>query len=106
MMSELWNPFNYWIPLGILAFGFAVINLIRTMFDKSKGWQILLFLSLSCGVLEMYVQYLMINQWVAKSDWSALMDVVPSMSIMFTFIIFTGIILNGVVLRLNLKGGR
>lgn len=102
-MSELLNPFNYWIPLGILAFLFAIINLLRALNGKKKGWTVLLFLSLSCGVLVMLTEYLMINRWVQKGDWSALMDVVPTMSIVFSILVIAGIILNGIVLIKNAR---
>ena len=43
----------YWLLMGILAFGFVIANLIRAALGKRRGWQVLLFASLSCGALTM-----------------------------------------------------
>ena len=43
----------YWLLMGILAFGFVIANLIRAALGKRRGWQVLLFASLSCGELTM-----------------------------------------------------
>lgn len=100
-MSGLFDPAYYWIPLGFLAFGFVIINIIRTFLGKRKGWQVLMFLSLSCGLLEVLAQYQMIHKWVNMEDWAALLDVVPSMSNVLMIASILGIALNGMVFVLN-----
>lgn len=102
-MTGIFDPTYYWIPLGVLAFAFALVNMICSLIGKRKGWQILLFLSLACGVFALLAQYQMINEWVQRSDWSALMDVVPGISDVLTFCTSAGVILNAIILFLNIK---
>ena len=102
-MMGILHPMYYWFPLGLLAFVFAGVNLARALTGRRAGWQLLLFLSLACGVFALLAQYQMIRVWVLHSDWSALMDVVPGMSRLLTLCAFAGVLLNAAVLLLNLK---
>ena len=52
----------YWLLMGILAFGFVIANLIRAALGKRRGWQVLLFASLSCGALTMLCMVQMVNR--------------------------------------------
>lgn len=90
------------LPLGVLSFLFCFINLLRTLSKRNKGWQVLMFASLSCGMLTMLSEHGMIYAWVAHNDMSALLDVVPFMNHAFTGMVLAEIILNGIVLVLNL----
>lgn len=67
----------WWLMLGGTALLLAVINLIRAVQNKHGGWQMLLFLSLSCGALAMLFAYLGVYDNVKEGDWSSLMDVTP-----------------------------
>ena len=82
----------YWLLMGILAFGFVIANLI------------LLFASLSCGALTMLCMVQMVNNWVQKEDWSALLDCVPAMASWLTIALCLGILLNLLALCLHLRG--
>ena len=101
IMTGILDPAYYWLPLGVLTIAFAGWNLIRALLGKKKGWELLLFLSLVCGMLEILVQYFMVHKWVQLSDWSALMDVVPGMSAILILFIVVCAALNGVVLIRN-----
>ncbi|MCI9057565.1 MAG: hypothetical protein HFF76_09965 [Oscillospiraceae bacterium] len=94
----------YWLLMGILAFGFVIANLIRAALGKRRGWQVLLFASLSCGALTMLCMVQMVNNWVQKEDWSALLDCVPAMASWLTIALCLGILLNLLALCLHLRG--
>lgn len=87
-----------WLPLALLSFILAIINLIRTMAGSRSGWEVLMFLSLSFGLGTLVAEYYLINHWVAQKDWAAMMDVVPSMSGAVLVATLVGIGLNGIVL--------
>ncbi len=95
-----------WLPFGALSIGFAVANFMRSLYHKNRGWQILLFASLSFEALTMLSEYCMIDRWVSVADWSALMDVVPTMCYTLTICVVGGILLNGAALVLNLSKKR
>lgn len=93
-----------WLISGVLAFGLAAVNLVRALLGKKKGWQTLVFLSLSCGAIALLAQYRMVYDWAARGDWSALADVVPGMFGVLCVCTAVGIVLNAAVLILNNKG--
>lgn len=100
-MVRIFDPSYYWIPFALLAFGFGGINLVRSLLDKKKGWQVLSFLSLSFGALTQLMEYMMVYVWVQKADWSALLDVVPAMTFINTVAVGIGIVVNGIVVFRN-----
>jgi len=97
----------YWFLMGILAFGFVIANLMRFVLGEKRGWQVLLSASLSCGALTMLCMYRMVNGWVRKEVWSALMDCVPSVAPLMTAALVVGLLLNllALCLYLRLEGG-
>lgn len=92
-----------WILFGGGAFLLAIINLGRSCKGKYKGWQELMFASLSCGVLAVLTEYRMVNTWLSHGDMPAVMDVVPGMSGILTAAACLGIVLNLLVLVINSK---
>ena len=92
----------FWIPCGGAAFALAIVNLLRTFAGRRRGWQVLLFASLSFGALTMLCEYQMVNGWVQKGDVSQLLDVVPSMAHVLGAALAVGIGLNFLALLLNL----
>lgn len=102
-MTGLFDPTLYWIPLGLLAFLFALVNLVLGVLGKKKGWQILLFLSLACALFTMLAEYQMIHQWVLHEDWAALMDVVPGAAGLLTTCVFIGVLINLIALILHIR---
>ncbi len=91
-----------WVPCGGAAFALVILNLLRTLAGRRRGWQALLFASLSFGALTMLCEYQIVNGWVQKGDISALLDVVPSMAQVLGAALAVGIFLNFFVLFLNL----
>ena len=92
-----------WLFWGGAAYLLAIINLIRTMMGKRKGWSILMFSSLSCGLLTLLSEYRIVAQWIQHGEVPFVMDVVPSLSPTLTTAVFVGILLNFIALIVNTK---
>lgn len=95
-----------WIFWGAAAFLLGIINLIRTFLGKSRGWQVLMFASLSCGVITVLKEYQMVAQWLRWGDSSAVQDVVPTLANTLQTAVWVGLLLNLSVLILNLRKER
>ena len=85
-----------WVILGLSAIVAAILNLL--FWSRGKDSKIFRFLSLSLTALTVCAIYSMDAQWVLKEDWSALMDVVPSMSRYLWGLVIASIALNGITL--------
>ena len=85
-----------WFILGLSAIIAACLNLYCWSKGKDAKW--FRFLSLSLTALTLCANYSMDAQWVIKEDWSALMDVVPSMSQYLWVMTFGSIAVNGITL--------
>lgn len=95
-----------WLFWGAAAFLLVIINLIRTLAGKQNGWQVLLFASLSCGVMTVLKEYQMVAQWLMWGDIAAVHDVVPAMARTLRVSVAIGLLLNLAVLVLNLRKER
>ncbi|MBR4879256.1 MAG: hypothetical protein IKU13_05440 [Clostridia bacterium] len=67
-----------WLLFGISAIVMAIMNIVWTMRGRDAKW--LRFASLSLTALTLCAFYNQGAAWVISKDWSALEDVVPSMS--------------------------
>lgn len=91
-----------WIVLGISAIITAILNLLWYARSKDPKW--FRFISLSLTALTLCAFYSMDAQWVLSKNWSALMDVVPTMSETLWKLTFLSIMINGISLfRKNSK---
>ena len=88
-MNAIISPTILWFALGMLAFACAGVNLI--------------FASMSLACLSLLAGYFVIWERVAASDWSALMDIIPSMCKLTGGAVLVGIALNVAVLIQNLR---
>lgn len=95
-----------WLFWGAAAFLLVIINLIRTVLGKHRGWQALLFASLSCGGLTVLEEYRMVAQWLQWGELAAVQDVVPTMAGTLQTALWIGVLLNLAVLVLNLRKER
>ena len=102
-MSALFYPTYWWFPLALIAFLLAGINLMLGSLGKKNPWRLLVFLSLAFALFALLAQYHMVNAWVQAEDWSALMDVVPSMSKVLTGAVLVGLGLNVMVIVQNMR---
>lgn len=67
-----------WIVFGVLSVIFAVMTIVFAYRRNSRFiWTEIAGLSFTA--LTTLAEYALVNKWVQKGDWSALMDVVPSM---------------------------
>ena len=102
-MNMLISPTILWFALGMLAFACAGVNLMLGSFGKKKQWLVLLFASMSLACLSLLAGYFVVWERVAASDWSALMDIIPSMCKLTGGAVLVGIALNVAVLIQNLR---
>lgn len=96
-----WNI--VWLITGSMAFLLAIINLIRSFTAKNKGWQIMMFASLSCGAITILEEYQQVSIWLQHGDMAAIEDVVPTLTHTLTIALYIGIFLNLIVLLVNTK---
>lgn len=95
-----------WLLLGAAAFILVLINLIRAALKKHQRWQVLLFASLSCGVLTVLRALQAVYYWTQKEHWDDMTDVVPTLTRLCTIAVALGIILNFLALWLHLRAGK
>ena len=85
-----------WLFLGIVAIITAVLNIIWTLKGLDAKW--FRFISLSLTAFTLCAFYTQVYQWVLIEDWSALYDVVPTVSKALWFLTIASIIINSISL--------
>lgn len=76
-----------WIICGVLSVLFCILGWILFILKNSKAmWAFVC--SLAFVSLTLLMEYRLVVDWVSKEDWSALLDVVPTM-----FLILTGYVI-------------
>ena len=85
-----------WMILGCSAIVTAILNVIWTLRDKDAKW--FRFISLSLTALTLCAFYSADAVWVLHEDWSALMDVVPTMSKALWVLTIASIFINSISL--------
>lgn len=93
-----------WIILGIIAIVATLINLY--MYVAGKDYKLAMAIGLSFTALTLCSVYSLVSEWVKVEDWSALLDVVPSMEKALWFLTIVSILLNITPILLELKGKR
>ena len=73
-----------WLLFSVLACLLAIADLGRAILKEARGWAFLLFGSFASVGAAALAGYRMILEWVQKEDWSALMDVLPSLALFST----------------------
>lgn len=79
---------------------FCVMAWIMTM-NKNKNAILASMCSLSFVVITLLMEYKMVVNWVDKEDWSAMLDVVPSMFPVLCGYVILLLLANGVVIVKN-----
>lgn len=92
-----------WLFWGAMAYLFTAVNFIRAILKKHKGWEVLLFASLSCGILTVLLEYRMVAHWLYWGEWSAVETAVPFLSNTLSIAAFIGLAWNLLILILHLK---
>lgn len=85
-----------WLAFGCAAILTAIINLILTFCRREAKW--FRFASLSLTALTLCAELELVNSWVLREDWSALMDVVPTLSRALWFLTIASIAINSISL--------
>ena len=67
-----------WLLFGIAAIVTAVLNVVWTVRHRDAKW--FRFISLACTAFTLCAFLKLANGWVAGEYWSALMDVIPTLS--------------------------
>ena len=82
-----------WALFGGCAIITAILNIV--WYFREKNSDLLRFSSISLTALTMCAFYNQSNQWVIAEDWSALMDVMPTMSTTLWVLVIASILING-----------
>lgn len=86
-----------WILCGVLSVAFCILSWYLASNKNMKAvWAS--GCSLSFVVLELLMEYKLIFDWVNTKDWSALLDVVPSMYSMLTGYVIIMLFANALVM--------
>ena len=85
-----------WLLFGAIAIVTAILNIAWAAHGKDPRW--FRFASLSFTALTLCAFYSQSAQWVSHEDWSALMDVVPTMSRWLWVCAIASILINSVTL--------
>ena len=90
-----------WVVLGLIAIVATFINLY--MYKTGKDYRLAMAVGLSFTALTLVAEYRLVSNWVKVEDWSALLDVVPSMEKALWFLTIASILLNISPILLELK---
>lgn len=102
LVLTLVEGYVMWMFWGISAIITAILNVIWTLRHREAKW--FRFLSLTFTIFTVCAFYAQAAQWVLVEDWSALMDVLPSVSKMLWFLTIASVFINGI--SLFTKGDR
>lgn len=91
-----------WIITGIISMITVILALLLAMNRNDKKFYMSM-VSITFLALTLLLEYKQIYGWVMKEDWSALMDVVPSMFGILCGYTIIVLLLNGFVLALKNK---
>ena len=90
-----------WLILGVIAIVATFTNLY--MYKTGKDYKLAMAIGLSFTALTLAAEYSLIFNWVKSEDWSALLDVVPTMVKTLWFLTIVSILLNIAPIFLELK---
>ena len=90
-----------WFTLGLIAMAAICLNLF--MYATGKDYKLAMAMGLSFTALTVVANYSMVADWVNVEDWSALIDVVPTMAAALWVLTILSILLNTAPLLLELK---
>ena len=90
-----------WILLGFIALIATCINLY--LYRVGREYELAMAMALSFTALTLVAQYSMVFNWVKQEDWSALLDVVPTMEKALWVLTSISIIVNIAPVLLELK---
>ncbi|MGH2317947.1 hypothetical protein ACRC6Q_09255 [Planococcus sp. SE5232] len=90
-----------WFIFGLIAIIATCINLC--LYATGKDYKLAMAMGLSFTVLIVVADYSMVASWVKAEDWSALLDVVPTMAAALWVLTILSILLNITPILLEMK---
>lgn len=90
-----------WFIFGLIAIIATFLNLY--MYKTGKDYKLAMVTGLSFTALTLCAEHSLISNWVKNEDWSALLDVVPTMEKMLWLLTIVSILLNIAPIFLELK---
>lgn len=90
-----------WLLFGLIAIVATFINLY--LFKVNKDYKLAMALGLSFTALTLSAQYSMVSNWIQIEDYSALFDVVITMSKLLWILTIISIFLNILPIFLDFK---
>ena len=90
-----------WIILGVIAIVATFTNLY--MYKAGKDYKLAMAIGLSFTALTLCAEYSAVSKWVKVEDWSALLDVIPTMEKALWLLTIISILLNIAPILLELK---
>lgn len=90
-----------WFILGVVAITATYINLY--LYATGKDYKLAMAMGLSFTALTLVAEHSMVSSWVKAEDWSALLDVVPTMAAALWVLTIISILLNITPVLLELK---
>ena len=90
-----------WLILGFIAIVATFVNLY--MYKTGKDYKLAMAMGLSFTALTLCAENSLVSSWVKAEDWSALLDVVPTMEKALWFLTIVSILLNIAPIFLELK---
>ena len=81
-----------WLIFGGIAIASTFVNLY--LYKKDKNYHLAMAIGLSFTALTLVASYGMVSSWVSAEDWSAILDVVPTMSTTLLILTIASILLN------------
>ncbi|MEA0554587.1 hypothetical protein U1P98_23360 [Lysinibacillus irui] len=90
-----------WLILGLIAIVATFINLY--MYTTGKDYKLAMTTGLSFTALTLCAEHSLVSNWVKVEDWTALLDVAPSMEKALWFLTIVSILLNITPILLELK---
>ena len=90
-----------WLLFGVIAILATFINLY--LYKTGKSYSLAVAIGLAFTALTLVTSYNMIFDYIKVEDWSALLDVVPTMTRVFWVLTGISILLNMAPIFLELK---
>jgi hypothetical protein len=86
------------LALGLIAWIFPVINLIKINKHNNRNWIVFSVLSVSACSISLFFQIFYNNYLVRLGDWSSLIDTTRASTLLSAVLLFVTIILNIITL--------
>ena len=91
-----------WMITGIISVITTIIALLMAV-NQNKKKVYISVTAITFLVITLLLQYNQVNVWVMKEDWSALMDVIPSMNGILCGYTVIILLANGVAMAIKNK---